>query len=55
MLDITPILNRELLTATRRPRLWGSRVFLAGILVTIALTTFGPAIIGIEGKCRTTT
>ena len=41
LLDITPILNRELLTAARRPRLWGSRGFLAGTLVTIALATFG--------------
>jgi ABC-type Na+ efflux pump permease subunit len=40
-LDITPILNRELLTAARRTRVWGSRGFLAGTLVTIALATFG--------------
>ena len=40
-MDITPILNRELLTAARRTRLWGSRGFLAGSLVTIALATFG--------------
>ena len=40
-LDITSILNRELLTATRKTSLWGNRRFFAGILLTIILATFG--------------
>ncbi len=40
-MDITPILNRELLTATRKTRLWGNRCFFAGMLLTIILATFG--------------
>jgi hypothetical protein len=39
-LDITPILNRELLTATRKTSLWGNRRFFAGTLLTIILATF---------------
>jgi ABC-type Na+ efflux pump permease subunit len=39
-LDIRPILNRELLTAARKTRLWGNRCFDAGILLTIILATF---------------
>ncbi len=39
-MDITPILNRELLTATRKASLWGNRRFFAGILLTIMLATF---------------
>jgi ABC-type Na+ efflux pump permease subunit len=40
-LDITPILNRELITATRKTRLWANRGFLAGTLLTVVLATFG--------------
>ncbi len=40
-MDITPIVNRELLTATRKTGLWWSRGVSAGILLTIALATFG--------------
>jgi ABC-type Na+ efflux pump permease subunit len=40
-LDITPILNRELLIATRKSSLWGNRRFFAGMLLTIVLATFG--------------
>ena len=40
-MDITPILNRELLAATRKTSLWGNRRFFAGMLLTIVLATFG--------------
>ena len=40
-MDITPILRRELLTATRKPRLWGNRSFFAAILLTAILATVG--------------
>jgi ABC-type Na+ efflux pump permease subunit len=40
-LDIRPILNRELLIATRKTNLWGNRCFFAGMLLTIVLSTFG--------------
>ncbi len=40
-MDITPIFNRELLTATRKNGLWWNRAFSAGVLLTIALATFG--------------
>jgi ABC-type Na+ efflux pump permease subunit len=40
-LDITPILNRELLVATRKTSLWGNRRFFAGMLLIIVLATFG--------------
>ena len=40
-MDITPILDRELLVATRKRQLWGGRVCSAGILLTIGLATFG--------------
>jgi ABC-type Na+ efflux pump permease subunit len=40
-LDITPILNRELLTVTRKTSLWGNRRLFAGMLLTIVLATFG--------------
>jgi hypothetical protein len=40
-LDITPILNRELLIATRKTSLWGTRGHFAGLLLTIILATFG--------------
>ncbi len=39
-LDITPILDRELMTASRKRRLWGSRWFLAGTMLAIVLVTF---------------
>jgi ABC-type Na+ efflux pump permease subunit len=39
--DISPILRRELLTATRKSRLWGNRSFFAAILLTAVLATFG--------------
>ncbi len=40
-LDITPILYRELLTATRKPGMWWSRSTLAGTLLIVILATFG--------------
>jgi ABC-type Na+ efflux pump permease subunit len=40
-LDISPIFNRELLTAARKKSPWGNRVFSAGLLLTIILATFG--------------
>lgn len=40
-LDITPILNRQLLTATRKTSLWGARGFCAGSLLLIILSVFG--------------
>ncbi len=40
-MDITPILNRELLIATRKTSLWGTRGHFAGLLLTIILATFG--------------
>ena len=40
-MHITPILNRELLIATRKTSLWGNRRFFAGMLLTIVLATFG--------------
>jgi ABC-type Na+ efflux pump permease subunit len=40
-LDITPIYYRELLTATRKPSLWGSRVFFAAMLLAIVMATCG--------------
>src|ERR1700733_15287526 len=40
-LDITPILNRELLIATRKTTLWGTRGYFAGLLLTIILALFG--------------
>ena len=40
-LDITPILNRELLIATRKTSLWGTRGYFAGLLLSIILATFG--------------
>jgi ABC-type Na+ efflux pump permease subunit len=40
-LDITPILSRELLAATRKTSLWGNRRFFAGMLLIIVLATFG--------------
>jgi ABC-type Na+ efflux pump permease subunit len=39
--DITPIVRRELLIATRKPRLWGDRSFFAGILLAAVLATLG--------------
>ena len=39
-LDITPIMNRELMTASRKVRLWGSRWFFAGMMLAIVLVTF---------------
>jgi ABC-type Na+ efflux pump permease subunit len=39
-LDITPILDRELMTASRKLRLWGSRWFFAGTMLAIVLVTF---------------
>jgi ABC-type Na+ efflux pump permease subunit len=36
-----PILNRELLVATRKTRLWGNRGFLVATLLTVVLVTFG--------------
>ena len=39
-LDITPIMNRELMTATRKIRLWGNRWFFAGMMLAIVLVTF---------------
>ena len=41
VLDITPILDRELLVATRKTRLWGNRGFLVATLLTVVLATFG--------------
>jgi ABC-type transport system involved in multi-copper enzyme maturation permease subunit len=38
-LDITPVLNRELMTASRRVGLWGDRVFIAGAMLAIVLVT----------------
>jgi ABC-type Na+ efflux pump permease subunit len=49
-LDITPIFNRELLTATRKSGLWGSRAFSAAILLTIGLATFGARYYWDEGQ-----
>ena len=40
-LDISPIFNRELLTAARKKSPWGNRVFSSGLLLTIILATFG--------------
>ncbi len=40
-MDIRPIFNRELLVATRKPGLWWNRGFFAGMLLAIALATFG--------------
>jgi ABC-type Na+ efflux pump permease subunit len=40
-LDITPVLNREMLTATRKTRLWGGRGYSAGTLLAVILATFG--------------
>ncbi len=40
-MDITPIVRRELLIATRKPRLWGDRSFFAGILLAAVLATLG--------------
>ena len=40
-MNITPILSRELLTATRKPRLWGNRSFFGTILLTALLATLG--------------
>ena len=40
-LDLTPIFNRELLIATRKTTLWGTRGLFAGLLLTIILATFG--------------
>jgi ABC-type Na+ efflux pump permease subunit len=40
-LDITPIFNRELLTAARKKWPWQNRGFSAGILLTIVLATLG--------------
>ena len=40
-MDITPILRRELLTPTRKPRLWGNRSFFAAILLAAILATLG--------------
>jgi ABC-type transport system involved in multi-copper enzyme maturation permease subunit len=39
--DITPILCRELVVATRKPRLWGNRSFFAAILLVAVLATLG--------------
>jgi ABC-type Na+ efflux pump permease subunit len=39
--DISPIFGRELLTATRKSRLWGNRSFLAGIFLAALLATLG--------------
>ena len=39
-LDITPVLNRELMTASRRVGLWGDRGFVAGAVLAIVLVTF---------------
>ena len=39
-LDITPVLNRELMTASRRVSLWGNRGFIAGAVLAIVLVTF---------------
>ena len=40
-MDITPVFNRELLTATRKKSPWGNRAFSAGLLLTVVLATFG--------------
>ena len=40
-MDITPIFNRELLVAARKTGLWGNRAFFAGMLLIVALATFG--------------
>jgi ABC-type Na+ efflux pump permease subunit len=40
-MDIRPIFCRELLTATRKSRLWGNRSFFAAVLLTAVLATFG--------------
>ena len=46
-MDITPILNRELLAATRKTRLWGNRRFFAGMMLAIVLATFArPVLLG---------
>src|SRR5262245_29607322 len=39
-LDITPVLNRELMTAARKSGLWGNRGFFAGTMLAIVLVTF---------------
>src|SRR5262245_54945829 len=39
-LDITPVMNRELMTASRRVGLWGDRGFVAGAVLAIVLVTF---------------
>jgi ABC-type Na+ efflux pump permease subunit len=49
-LDITPILNRELLVISRKRQLWGSRVWSGGILLAIGLATFGARYYWDEGK-----
>ena len=38
-LDNTPVLNRELMTASRRVGLWGDRGFVAGAVLAIVLVT----------------
>ena len=53
-MDITPILRRELLTATRKPRLWGNRSFFAAILLTAILATVGAGITGTTRPLRIT-
>jgi ABC-type transport system involved in multi-copper enzyme maturation permease subunit len=40
LLDITPVLNRELMIASRRAGLWVDRGFFAGTMLTIVLVTF---------------
>ena len=40
-MEITPVFNRELLTATRKKSPWGNRAFSAGLLLTVVLATFG--------------
>jgi ABC-type Na+ efflux pump permease subunit len=49
-LDITPILNRELLVVTRKRQLWAGRVWTASILLGIGLATFGARYNWDEGK-----
>ena len=49
-MDIRPILNRELLVATRRKGLWGTRGFFAGMLLTIVLSTFAARYYWDRGK-----
>ncbi len=41
VLDITPVLNRELLASSRKEPYWWGRALFVGILVAIAVATFG--------------